>query len=157
MLNYLRLLGGSNIVKVVPSNGTAGDSQSTEKTLKVVCGSNTSYLEDNAWVAEGMEHWNRCQVRVSPHNAVAPNLGGIELAEALAKVLPFAAPKKDERMVFKCVRFAQKEGKLTLTATDGFGLPNSPLTSRMGKPIYSSLPTVSREWYRHSGRRSESS
>jgi len=132
-LNYLRLLGGSNIVKIVPSNGTAGESQSTEKMLKVVCGSNTGYLEDRAWVAEGMEHSNTCQVRVSPHNSVTPNLGGIELAEALSKVLPFAAAKKDERMVLKCVRIAQKDGKLTLTAADGFHLADQSLDFEEGE------------------------
>ena len=135
-LNYLRLLGGSNIVKIVPSNGTAGPSQegqSTEKMLKVVCGGNTGCLADNAWVGKGMEHSNTCQVRVSPHNSVTPNLGGIELAEALSKVLPFAAAKKDERMVLKCVRFAQKEGKLTLTAADGFHLADQSLDFEDGE------------------------
>jgi len=132
-LNYLRLLGGSNIVKIVPSNGTASESQSTEKMVKVICGSNTGYLEDNAWVSEGMERWNRCQVRVSPHNSVIPNLGGIELAEALSKVLPFAAPKKDERMTLKCIRFAQKEGKLTLTASDGVHLADQSLDFEDGE------------------------
>jgi len=133
LLNYLRLLGGSNIVKIVPSNGTAGESQSPDKRLKVVCGSNTSYLEEMAWVAEGMKHSNTCQVRVSPHNSVTPNLGGIELAEALSKVLPFAAPKKDERMVLKCVRIAQKDGKLTLTAADGFHLADQSLDFEEGE------------------------
>ncbi len=132
-LNYLRLLGGSNIVKIVPSNGTAGDSQSTEKMLKVVCGGNTGCLADNAWVGKGMEHSNICQVRVSPHNSVTPNLGGVELAEALSKVLPFVAAKKDERMVLKCVRFAQREGKLTLTAADGFHLADQSLDFEEGE------------------------
>jgi len=127
LLNYLRLLGGSNVVKIIPSNGGASESQTADKRLKVICGSNTGYLEDEAWVAEGMKYSDTCQVRVSPHNSVTPNLGGIELAEALSKVLPFAAPKKDERMALKCVRFAQKEGKLTLTACDGFRLAEQSL------------------------------
>ena len=33
-LGYLKALGGSNIVKVVPSNGSASGSQATDKRLK---------------------------------------------------------------------------------------------------------------------------
>ncbi|GAF92645.1 unnamed protein product, partial [marine sediment metagenome] len=36
-------------------------------------------------------------------------------------VIPFAAKEKD-RPVLACVRFAQREGKLTLTTSDGFRL-----------------------------------
>ena len=141
LLNYLRLLGGSNVVKIIPSTGSgqspsdggASESQAADKRLKVICGSNTGYLEDEAWVAEGMRYSDTCQVRVSPHNSVTPNLGGIELAEALSKVLPFAAPKKDERMALKCVRFAQREGKLTLTACDGFRLAEQSLDFEDGE------------------------
>jgi len=119
-LNYLRALGGSNIVKITP-NGTASEAQSTAKGLKVVCGANTGHLEDRAWVTEKIQYEAVCQIRVSPHNSVMPNVGGLELAEALARVIPFAAKDKD-RPVLACVRFAQKEGKLTLTASDGFRL-----------------------------------
>lgn len=120
-MGYLKALGGSNIVKIVPSNGSASDSQAI-KRLKVVCGSNTGYLDDKAWMTKGMEHSEACELRVSPHYAVTPNLSGIELAEALAKVLPFVSPKKDERMALKCVHLRQKEGKLTLTACNGFAV-----------------------------------
>ena len=45
--SYLKALGGSNIVKVVPSssNGSAGDSQTAtpnKKSLKVICGNSQS-------------------------------------------------------------------------------------------------------------------
>ena len=32
-----------------------------------------------------------CQVRVSPRNSVRPNIGATELAETLARILPFAS------------------------------------------------------------------
>jgi len=113
-VNYLKALDGSNIVKVVPNEGNQG--------LKVVCGANISYLPDKAWVTEKLKPFTTCEVRVSPHNAISPNLGGLELAETLAKVLPFIERGKEARQTFKCVKFASKDGKLTLTATDGFRL-----------------------------------
>ena len=46
-LAYLKSLGGSNVVKVVPSsNGDASGLRVADKRLKVVCGANTSYLDD---------------------------------------------------------------------------------------------------------------
>ena len=52
-LGYLKALAGSNIVKVTPgSNGDASVSQVNGKRLKVICGSNTSYLDDLAWVGD---------------------------------------------------------------------------------------------------------
>jgi len=123
-LGYLKALGGSNIVKIVPSNGSASPDQSGQaiKRLKVVCGSNTGHLDDKAWMTKGMEHSEACELRVSPHYAVTPNLSGIELAESLAKVLPFVSPKKDERMALKCVHLRQKAGKLTFTGCNGFAV-----------------------------------
>ena len=53
LLGYLKALGGSNIVKVVPSNGGASGSQTNgHKRLKVVCGANTSYLADSEWIGD---------------------------------------------------------------------------------------------------------
>ncbi len=34
LLGYLKALGGSNVVKVIPSNGSASGSQATDKRLK---------------------------------------------------------------------------------------------------------------------------
>ena len=59
-----------------------------------------------------------CDVRISPSNSVKPNVGGIELADALARVLPFTA-KGDDRPVLACVNFVAKDGKLTLVSADG--------------------------------------
>ncbi len=119
--NYIKALGGSNIVKIVPAtNGSASGSQATAKKLKVVCGANTSYLEDSAWVGEKTP-LTLCDVRVSPSNSVKPNLGAIELSEALSRVLPFTA-KEDNRPVLQCVLFKVAEGKLTLVSADGFRL-----------------------------------
>ncbi len=121
-LTYIKSLGGSNIVKVVPSaNGSASGSQATgHKRLKVVCGANTSYLDDMAWVGEKTP-LTLCDVRVSPSNSVKPNLGALELSEALSRVMPFTA-KEDNRPVLQCVLFKVAEGKLTLVSADGFRL-----------------------------------
>jgi DNA polymerase-3 subunit beta len=62
-----------------------------------------------------------CEVRVSPHRNVTPNIGGLELAEALNRVLPFTA-KEDNRPVLQCVLFKASEGKLTLVSADGYRL-----------------------------------
>jgi len=118
---YLKSLGGSNIIKVVPANGSASGLQANgQKRLKVVCGANTSYLDDMAWVGEKTP-LTLCDVRVSPSNSVKPNLGALELSEALSRVLPFTA-KEDNRPVLQCVLFTVKEGKLTLVSADGFRL-----------------------------------
>jgi len=119
LLGYLKALGGSNIVKVIP-DGSASESQANGKRLKVICGANTSYLADNEWIGEKTP-LTLCDVRVSPNNTVNPNVGGIELADALARVLPFTA-KDDDRPIFQCVNFVAKDSKLTLVSADGFRL-----------------------------------
>ena len=121
LLGYLKALGGSNVVKVVPSsNGDASGERVTGKRLKVVCGSNTSHLEDMAWVGERTP-LTLCDVRVSPRNTVKPNLGALELSEALSRVLPFTATE-ESKPILQCVLFRAKEGKLTLVSADGFRL-----------------------------------
>jgi DNA polymerase-3 subunit beta len=120
LLGYLKALGGSNIVKVIPSNGSASGERITDKRLKVLCGANTSYLADNDWIGEKTP-LAFCEVRVSPSNTVTPNVGASELAEALARVLPFTA-KGDDRPVLACVNFVAKGGKLYLVSADGFRL-----------------------------------
>jgi DNA polymerase-3 subunit beta len=121
LLGYLKALGGSNVVKVIPSNGSASGTQANgHKRLKVICGSNTSYLADNEWIGEKTP-LTLCEVRVSPSNAVTPNVGTAELAEALARVLPFTA-REDDRPVLQSVLFTAKDGKLTLVSADGFRL-----------------------------------
>ena len=119
LLGYLKALAGSNIVKVVPAVSASG-SQANGRKLKVTCGANTSNLDDMAWVGEKTP-LTLCEVRVSPNNAVKPNIGAIELSEALNRVLPFTATD-DNRPVLQCVNFVAKEGKLTLVSADGFRL-----------------------------------
>ncbi|MDD5082237.1 MAG: DNA polymerase III subunit beta [Dehalococcoidales bacterium] len=120
-LGYVKALAGSNIIRVIPANGDASVSQvNGNKRLKVTCGSNTSYLEDLAWVGEKTP-LTLCEVRVSSKRIVQPNIGGLELAEALNRVLPFTA-KEDNRPVLQCVLFKAGEGKLTLVSADGFRL-----------------------------------
>ena len=113
-------MGGSNIVKVIPSNGSASGSQATVKRLKVICGANTSTIGDSEWIGENTP-LTLCDIRVSPSNSVKPNVGGNELAEALARVIPFATTD-DARPVLQCVNFVAKDGKLTIVSADGFRL-----------------------------------
>ena len=120
-VGYLKALGGSNVVKVAPSNGSASGAQATSKRLKVICGANTSYLADSDWIGDKTP-MTLCEVRVSPSNTVKPNVGGSELADALARVLPFTAKDDEARPVLACVNFVAKDGKLTLVGADGFRL-----------------------------------
>jgi hypothetical protein len=121
LLGYIKALAGSNVVKVVPASGSAsGERTNGHKKLKVVCGANTSYLDDLAWVGDKTP-MTIADVRVSPDNAVKPNMGATELAEALNRVLPFTA-KDDNRPVLACVNFVAKEGKLLMVSADGFRL-----------------------------------
>ena len=120
LLGYLKALGGSNIVKVVPDGSASGSQTNGHKGLKVVCGANTSTLADNEWIGEKTP-LTLCEVRISPSNSVRPNIGAGELAEALNRVLSFTA-KDDNRPVLQCVYFVAKEGKLTLVSADGFRL-----------------------------------
>ncbi len=119
-LGYLKALGGSNIIKIVP-DGSAGESQANgNKGLKVICGSNTGHLTEGDWIGDKTP-MTFCEVRVNPRTAVKPNIGTTELAEALNRVLPFTA-KDDNRPVLQCVYFVAKDGKLSLISADGFRL-----------------------------------
>jgi DNA polymerase-3 subunit beta len=121
LLGYLKALGGSNVVKVIPSNGSASGSQANgHKRLKVICGANTSYLAESEWIGDKTP-MSLCEVRVSPNNSVKPNIGSLELSEALSRVLPFTATD-DDRPVLTCVSLVAKDGKLTLVSADGFRL-----------------------------------
>ena len=120
LLGYLKAIAGSNVVKVVPANGADSESHGIGKRLKVICGNNTSYLEDMAWVGDKTP-MTIAEVRVSPNNIVKPNIGNVELAEALNRTLPFTATE-DNRPVLQCVLFKAGEGKLKLVSADGFRL-----------------------------------
>jgi len=120
LLGYLKAVGGSNVVKLIPSNGSASGLRATDKRLKVICGANTSYLADSEWIGDNTPV-TLCDVRVSPNNSVKPNIGATELSEALNRVLPFTATD-DNRPILQCVNFVAKEGKLTLVSADGFRL-----------------------------------
>jgi len=120
LLGYLKALGGSNVVKLIPSNGSASGLRATDKRLRVICGANTSYLADSEWIGDNTPV-TLCDVRVSPNNSVKPNIGASELSEALNRVLPFTATD-DNRPILQCVNFTAKEGKLTLVSADGFRL-----------------------------------
>jgi len=120
LLGYLKALGGSNVVKLIPSNGSASGLRATDKRLKVTCGANASYLADSEWIGDNTPV-TLCDVRVSPSNSVKPNIGAGELSEALNRVLPFTATD-DNRPILQCVNFVAKEGKLTLVSADGFRL-----------------------------------
>ena len=119
-VGYLKALGGSNVVKVIPDGSASGSQTNGHKRLKVICGANTSYLADSEWIGDKTP-LTLCDVRVSPSNSVKPNIGASELSEALSRVLPFTATD-DNRPVLQCVNFVAKEGKLTLVSADGFRL-----------------------------------
>jgi len=120
-LNFVKALSGSNIVKIVPAaNGSASEERTSDKRLKVVCGATTSFLSDKAWIGDKTP-FSLADVRISPANAIKPNLGSLELAEALNRVLPFTATD-DARPVLQCVLFKAGEGKLQLISADGFRL-----------------------------------
>ena len=130
-LAYLKALAGSNIVKVVPASDNASGSQVVVKGVKVVCGNHQGYLPNEAWIKDKMPMTFN-EVRVSPSNAVTPNLGSVELADALSRVVGFASIE-ETRPVLQTVRFYQKEGKLTLTASDGFKLAEVSLNFEAGE------------------------
>jgi hypothetical protein len=120
-LGYLKALAGSNVIRIVPASVSASEAQANgHKRLKVTCGNNTSYLDDLAWIGDKTP-MTIANVRVSPDNAVKPNIGSLELSEALNRVLPFTA-KDDNRPVLQCVNFVAKEGKFKLVSADGFRL-----------------------------------
>ena len=119
LLGYLKALAG-NVVKIVPANGIASETQDTDKRLRVVCGDSTGYLSDSEWIDDNTPV-TICQVKVCPSNSVKPNVGATELADVLARVLPFVA-KEDTRPVLQCVNFVAKDGKLTLVGADGYRL-----------------------------------
>ena len=77
-------------------------------------------LADNEWIGDKTP-LTLCDIRVSPSNSVKPNVGTIELADALARVLPFTTTD-DARPVLQCVYFVAKDGKLTIVSADGFRL-----------------------------------
>lgn len=121
LLSYIKALSGSNIIKIVPAtNGNASEAQVVDKRLKVVCGASTSFLSEMAWIGEKTP-FSLAEVRISPDNTIKPNLGSLELSEALTRVLPFTT-KDDARPTLQCVLFRAKEGKLALVASDGFRL-----------------------------------
>jgi len=130
-LTYLKALAGSNIIKVVPASDDASGSQVVVKGVKVVCGNHQGYLPNEAWIKDKMPLTFN-QVRVSRSNAVMPNLGSVELAEALSKVVGFASIE-ETKPVLQTVRFHQNEGKLTLTASDGYKLAETSLDFEAGE------------------------
>jgi len=124
LLAYLKALAGSNIVKVVPASDGA-------KGVKVVCGNHQGYLPNEAWITDKLPMTFN-EVRVSPSNAVTPNLGSVELADALSRVVGFASIE-ETRPVLQTVHFHQKEGKLTLIACDGYKLAEVILDFEAGE------------------------
>jgi len=110
LLGYIKSLSGSNIIKVAPE----------DKGLKVVCGAHTGKVNLTDWIDDNTP-MTVCEVRVSPHNTVQPNIGSGELADAISQALPFTATD-DARPVLQCVNFIAGDGRLTLVSADGFTL-----------------------------------
>ncbi len=117
---YIKALSGSNTVKVIPGNGADSETHGNGKRLKVICGSTTSYLDERAWIGDNTPI-SFCEVRISPKRVIQPNIGSLELAEALNRVLPFTATE-DNRPALQCVLFRASQGKLSIVSADGFRL-----------------------------------
>ena len=117
LLQYLKALAGSNVVKIVPANGASG---SQTGAVKVVCGSHTGFISNNSWIRD-KSPFTYCQIRVLPCNVIMPNVGSVELAEALSKVVPFATTG-DDKPILQCIKVCHEDGKLTLVASDGITL-----------------------------------
>ena len=107
---YFSTLSGSNIIKVLPDG----------QCLKVLCGNHNGLVNAGDWTTEDMAR-TLCEVKVSPHYTVQPNIGTGELADAISQVLPFTA-SEDTRPVLQCVNIIAADGKLTLVSADGFTL-----------------------------------
>lgn len=114
-LNLVKSLHGSNTVKVIPNKADG-----MTASFKVICGANISIVPDGQWVSDNTP-LTFSEVKVSPLNIVTPNIGAAELANAIAKVLPFTATD-DKRPVLQCVDFVIKDNKLTLVSADGYRL-----------------------------------
>ena len=110
LLAYLKTLSGSNIIKIVPDG----------KTIKVLCGSHAGTVNDSDWIGENTP-LTICEVRVSPHHVVQPNIGTGEFADALMQTLPFTATE-DTRPTLQCVKVIAGDGKLILVSADGYTL-----------------------------------
>ena len=110
LLAYLKSLSGSNIIKVIPDG----------ETIKVSCGSHAGTVNDSDWIGENTP-MTICEVKVSPHHVVQPNIGAGELADALMQTLPFTATE-DTRPTLQCVKVIAGDGKLILVSADGYTL-----------------------------------
>jgi hypothetical protein len=119
-LSYLRALGGSNVIKVVPSTSDASVSRVTGKCLKVVCGANQAYLTNNEWTGDKTTS-GYCELKVSPRYSVIPNLGALEMSEALERVMTFTS-SQSSRPVLQGVCLKAKDGKLDMVSADGYRL-----------------------------------
>jgi len=135
LLNYIRSLAGSNVIKVVPSaNGSDSESHTADKRLKVVCGAFTTYLDDEAWITDKTA-MSYAEIRLCRANTLTPNMGSAELADSLVKVLPFTA-KEDDRPILQCVLFEVGDGKLRLVSADGFRLASVEMDyEHEGEPV----------------------
>ncbi|PVV83297.1 DNA polymerase III subunit beta [Dehalogenimonas alkenigignens] len=120
LLSYLRALGGSNVIKIVPSSGDASVSRVTGKCLKVVCGASTAYLTNNEWTGDRTSP-SYCELKVNPRYSITPNLGALELSEALERVTTFTS-SQSSRPVLQGVCLKAKDGKLDMVAADGYRL-----------------------------------
>jgi len=132
LLNYIKSLAGSNIVKIVPDgNGSASDDADCRiERLKVVCGAFQSYLPDMAWIGDATAH-STAEVRFCSANTLTPNIGSLELAEAISRVLPFTA-SDETRPVLNTVLFEASMGKLRIVAGDGYTLSECTLDFETG-------------------------
>ena len=114
LINYLKTLVGT-VVKVIPvaDNGKA-------KQLLITCNATSAVIGDMAWL-NSKSAISMCSVKVCKANAVKPNIGNTELADALNRVIPFTTNDKT-RPVLDCVKFIADGNTLKLVSADGFRL-----------------------------------
>jgi DNA polymerase III sliding clamp (beta) subunit (PCNA family) len=93
--------------------------QTIGKRLKITCGNNTTSIADNEWIGK-KTRFSYCEIRVCPKNTIIPNVGNVELAEAINRVLPYTSNKKGSIPLSQYVFFRAKDGKLTLIGCDGY-------------------------------------
>jgi hypothetical protein len=133
-LGYVKALAGSNIIRVIPANGDASVSHGSGKRLKVTCGSNTSYLEDLAWVGEKTP-LTLCEVRVSSKRIVK---GIIDFAQPNRK-----NPLKKQVLVSDYVEIRYMDKKWRKLSVDTHGQSPWHFTGQASLDLNPGPPAIS--------------
>jgi len=124
LVNFLRLSNRSNIVRMIPTNGK---NNNEAKRLRIEIGNYQTSLSNYDWTDEKTSLTIPCDVKVvSTNGSVQPNVSVVELASALARVIPFASRDK-ARPPLNTVYITVDKGKLSMVCTDGYVLAMASL------------------------------